>query len=240
MRYLHPVSMNEIFIASGIYQHRQSDGALLVEESWTIHQFPDGAWMIRVDSDRRDNNGASVLIEAWRSPEPDGGKIERFDISAFGPPDAAVKHARCTYSVMDDSIEVGRSIGVAERNYETLSLPSEYALYPGGFFFKGIVLNTFVNQGYDTLPVLVADWQFLDEHAFALNKQIWRVERSNSDAEVVDQVTHYGEALTLEEQNATDGSLSALVDSFGVLLRGEYDHSQVTLSRYARQMPSSK
>jgi hypothetical protein len=239
VRYLHPVSMSEVFVAGGVYHHEQPDGKLWVEESWTIHEFPDGAWMIRVDHDRRTSDGVSVLIEAWRSPIAEGAKIERFDISAFGTSQATVKHARCTYSLMDDSVEVGRSLDGADRQYETLLFQKNGALYPGGHLFMGLAYFALEEVSEGSYPFLMPDWHFHGDEAFSLYVSKWHIQRGATRTQIVDGVEHSGTQISFEHQKS-DATMDCLIDAFGILLHGNNDKGVVSLSRYARRQSPSK
>lgn len=239
MRYLHPISMNETFIASGIFHHRRAGGVLLTEESWTIHEFPDGAWMIRVDYDQREQVGPSVLVEAWRSPEVEGARIERFDISAFGAPGDTIKQARCTYSLIEDSIEIGRSLNGEDRRYETLKLPAGYVLYPGGWLFMGFAIHQLQQDRRLVSPVLMPRWNFTGNDAFLLEVLDWQIQ-SGSDAVLpVDGVSRSGRQITLETPVNVAGTFTGMIDAYGVILQGDNSAGHVALSRYARQQTMS-
>lgn len=139
MRYLHPVAPHETFVASGTYRY---EGTRLVEQ-WTIHELPDGAWFMRVDKDGRFADGRSELIEAWRSP---AGVIERFDITAYGAPDDAIKKVKASYTVDEGVLYVGRTINDGERRQDELDLPEDYVLQPGGYVFFGLALPALVGR----------------------------------------------------------------------------------------------
>lgn len=236
MRYLHPVTMNEEFVASGVYMQRNVDGAPVAEESWTFHEFPDGAWMIRVDHDRRVSGGASVLIEAWRSPLSDGGCIERFDISAFGPIGASHHHVRATYSIVDDSMQIGRTLDRGERVYESLSLTEAYTLYPGGILFRGMAVAA-IETGQPSRggAIFAPEWQFDNKDAFLMQVQTWHAQSTGAGLQVVDGVKLAGVKWSVMTEGSGDELFSGLVDEFGILLAGNDDADTITLSRYARR-----
>jgi hypothetical protein len=112
MRQLHPVAAHEKFVASGKYLRYDSDNNPTGQaEYWSIHELPDGAQLIRVDVDERfegrDVGGGSELIEAWRSPEQDGGRIERVDIRFFSSKTDAIELGRVIYIFGRESVEIG-------------------------------------------------------------------------------------------------------------------------------------
>ena len=78
MRQLHPVSLHEKFLASGLYTHLRDERPAATEE-WTIHELPDGSQIVRVDieDNAEQSRAMTILIEAWRTSE---AKVERFDV----------------------------------------------------------------------------------------------------------------------------------------------------------------
>lgn len=154
MRYLHPVTMKERFIASGTYVHYHDGNRTGSVEHWNIHQHPDGAQFIRVDDDWREKDGSSVLLEAWRSPASEGGRIERVDVSAFGPKKADVKRVQATYTVIDSFLEVGRSIDDSERQQFEMELPFGYVLSPENLVFAGYEASHLAIQRGEPAPVV--------------------------------------------------------------------------------------
>ncbi len=231
MRYLHPVLMSEAFVASGIYTVIGLGETVVAEESWTFHEFPDGAWKIRVDHDRRMSGDASILIEAWRAPESAGAHIERFDISAFGPNDAPVQHVRSTYSVVGDSLEVGRTVDRGERVYESIALAGSYVLHPGGVLFSGLALAEQMDSTVP-LPVLNANWLFERETGFQINELKWDVAADGDSSQTIDGMLRTGVKWF---GSINDVTLNAVVDEHGILLAGQIGDEYISLNRYARR-----
>lgn len=154
MRYLHPVTMKERFIASGTYTHYKDDVPTGSVEQWSIHELPDGAQFLRVDDDWRELDGSSVLLEGWRSPPAEGGRLERVDIAAFGPKDSEIKKVRATYTVLEDYLEVGRTVDDADRENMAVELPFGYVFAPESLLFAGSeVEHLALNPGKD-VPVV--------------------------------------------------------------------------------------
>ncbi len=137
MRYLHAVTMREKFVASGVYTHYRDGEPTGTTEEWSIHQQPDGATFYRIDEDSRKADGGSVLVEAWQSPPEAGSRIERVDVSAFGPKGSEVLRVRSTYTVMDDFLEAGRTIDDADRQQVEIELPFGYVIAPENLIFAG-------------------------------------------------------------------------------------------------------
>ncbi|MCU0496589.1 MAG: hypothetical protein MUF87_04460 [Anaerolineae bacterium] len=82
MRYLHPVTMREKFLASGIYQLTDPTYPAPIQEEWSIHQLPDRSWFIRIDS-QSFQSGHSRIIEVLRSSPESGGQFERCDLAIY-------------------------------------------------------------------------------------------------------------------------------------------------------------
>ena len=230
MRYLHAVAPHEQFVAQGTYRYHADDAPTGLLEYWTIHALPDGAWFMRVDKDGRDFDGRSELIEAWRSPD---GDIERFDVMAYGAAGDAVQKGRATYTVEDDALHIGRTINDGERVQETLALPADYVVQPGGYIFFGYVLPQLVERA----PLaMILRYGVTDppEHSFMA-------------AQTHPTLTFYGEAdVAVDGKDRTakqymagergaDGTNwhSYYVDGHGIFLRHESDEMQVQLERYA-------
>jgi|GEM_PF-830461 len=143
MRRIHRVAHHEKFVASGIYtrldKHMRDTGAV---EHWNIHEQPDGAQLIRVDVDGRAGDGRSILVEAWRSPSAEGGRIERFDMVGYGAAKDTAQVIRASYQIEADgdadSVLIGRTVNEQPRQQEHFPLPPEYVVEPNGTIFAGM------------------------------------------------------------------------------------------------------
>ena len=143
MRYIHPVGVSEKFVASGIYRYYKNDEPTGLVEEWTVHEQPDGAWFIRVDKDGRFFDGRSELIETYRNPN---GQIERFDITAYGGKDDAVKQFKGTYTIENGYLYIGRTLNNGERIQSEMMLPDQYIVNPGGYLFFGWAIPALVEN----------------------------------------------------------------------------------------------
>lgn len=146
MRRLHAVTLNERFLASGVYR---SPGVL---ESWSLHQLPDQSQLIRVDRDGRAGDGRSLLIEAWRSPV---GRVERFDLHAYGATDDAIQVIKAHCAVFDDYAELWQIIDAGARQEQEIALTPGCLVDPGGVALCGSLAADLSGQG--AAPVLMAD-----------------------------------------------------------------------------------
>ncbi len=238
MRYLHAVGVHEKFVASGVYIHYQNGEATGTVEHWSVHELPDGAQLIRVDDDWRDRDGSSVLIEAWRSPASEGGRIERFDISAFGARGDAVQRVRATFSFSGDHLEVGHSIDDAPRRQLEMQLPPGYIVAPEGLIFGGFEAAELARYPGEEQPVVSYLPTFLTAEA-AFRPVVHR-QRVEIDAEEV-TVEIGGKPHTARRLHQSSPLapevLNLWIDRHNVLLKYQVDdqrHSAV-LTRYARR-----
>lgn len=119
MRYIHPIGIHEKFVASGTYFH--ADGDKTITE-WSIHEFPDGAWMLRLDRDGRGADGMSMIAEVWRSPIAEGGKVARFDIWGFSDKQQA-HQVKARYFVVDNALEMSVQIDDESQQIQSLHFP---------------------------------------------------------------------------------------------------------------------
>jgi hypothetical protein len=140
MRYIHPVGIHEKFVASGQYQHPNII-------TWSIHEMPDGAWMIRLDHDGRATDGTSLLIEAWRSPIAEGGKIGRFDIWGYGGAQHAIKNVRARYFVIDNMLEASIQFDKNPQTVQSIPYPANALLMPNMPLFWGYAIHHLSNSG---------------------------------------------------------------------------------------------
>lgn len=235
MRHIHPVGVSERFIASGAYKHYLDDTPTGTTETWQIHEQPDGAQMIRVDDDHRQRDGSSVLIEAWREPESNGGRIARVDLYAFGGPDAAIKELRANYIVDADQLEFGRTIDNGEREHLTLTLPTGYLVSPESLIFAGFEAAELAARGQagpvvGFLPTLNAAEAFVpvvySQSARFLRQETRRIAGRDYTARMFEQV------------NPADGAVTQLLlDDHDVLLayHGPQGRHSAVLTEYARR-----
>lgn len=167
MRYLHPLSPVERFIASGTYRdHKQNPS-----QKWTIHQLPDQAWIIRID-----HIFQNILIQAWRSPE---SQLERVDIRTLNPPPR-----RINYLVENGLIEYGHHIKNASTIQQTFDLPMPKLVLPSVI---GISLALREWRSDSTLVTL--DLSTFDLMTFQVSVEEWRKPVTRFNAQGV--VQHY-------------------------------------------------
>ncbi len=167
MRYIHVVGLHEQFWAGGQYVHYTPDGSQTYSEQWTIHRLPDNAFLTRVDRDGRQHDGHSILLEAWRSPDTEGGEIVRFDIHAFSQIGKGIQQARATYQVIDEVLHIGLSLNDAPREYTEIPLENAF-LFPALSPFLGEYLKALSAKG--ELEVLSPKLTFDGPLAFTVER----------------------------------------------------------------------
>ncbi len=228
MRYLHPVGPHEVFVGSGTYVTRRDGKPLSLVEHWTIHELPDGAWLMRVDRDGREGDGRSELIEAWRPPGAEEGRVERFDVAASNKPDDVPRRAQMTVEVIGTQVHVGRSLGQAARQADTLDVPDHILLQPGAYAFVGGLLER--GDG----PLL---WRYGRTGGYRAEVATAAVRPGDETRVVVSGKARVARAYysdwLLGPENAVIGDICYWVDAHGMLVGCELGSFSVTLERYA-------
>lgn len=137
MRYLHPVSIKERFVASGEYTYWLGDQHGGHYERWTIHRQPDGSRFYRFDYE----SSYSGLVILGEVLENTSNEIERTDIKLFSTANSEpdLIPARVTYTVMRDEgyVQIGRSIDKKERETFEVEFKSNMLFNPFFTFFTG-------------------------------------------------------------------------------------------------------
>lgn len=151
MRQIHPVSFHEKFVASGVYLKSHEGMPANEVEQWTIHEQPDGAQLIRVDS--RLSNHSNALIEGWRSPSTNGGRIERLDIYLWGEEKNGIR-SKATYLFEAESVQIGYVIGDQSRQPREMDLPARYIVtIRPSYLFWGFMVADVVNEDGKCVPL---------------------------------------------------------------------------------------
>lgn len=144
MRYLHPISANEIFVASGEYRYWRDDSPLKVIEKWTIHELRGGAFLYRVDEDGRDEDGLTILSEALINPEK---QFERFNVRSFNPKDSELKDYKADYTFNPDYVQIGRKIQGEEHEYAEFPLIDAVLIYIKQTLYMGLTISQIEAEG---------------------------------------------------------------------------------------------
>lgn len=144
MRYLHPISAHELFVASGEYRYWRDDSLLKVVEKWTIHELRGGAFLYRVDEDGRDEDGLSILSEALINPER---QFERFNVQSFNPKDAELKDFKADYAFNPDYVQIGCRIQGGEHEYAEFPLMEGALVYIKQTLYMGLTISQILAKG---------------------------------------------------------------------------------------------
>jgi hypothetical protein len=237
MRYMHPVGLHEKFVASGVYVHYKDGISTGGMEEWMIHEQPDGAHKIRVDEDGRAHDGGSVLIEAWRSPDIEGGHIERFDIHAFGANGDPIQQLLATYTIVDDKfLEAGRTIDDHAREQFELTLPEDYIVTPKSLIFTGYEAYHLALETGDAVPIVSYFPTLMNDYAYKPVVYNLSGEFIKQDVIAVDGVEI--EARLYEQVNPVDNSKTLVwIDGHQTLLKFQTPDGRhsAELTRYARR-----
>ena len=235
MRQLHAVSGHEQFVASGTYTHYRHNEPTGTVEYWSIHQLPDGGQIIRVDDDWREQDGSSVLIEAWRSPE--SLRIERFDLHAFGGKEDEIDEVRASFQVFEDHLEVGRTVDKNEREQFELVLPEQYITAPESLIFGGFEVVALAQFRGEAIPVISYLPTFLSELT-AFRPVTHAQSATYLRAEEITIGSRSYDSQVYEQTNPSDGAHWPIwVDHHGVLLKftGSDNIHSAALTQYARR-----
>jgi hypothetical protein len=204
VRRLHVVGKQERFIASGRYVQSSAETASGWIEPWSIHDV-GGAWLIRVDNDRRKGDGGSVLLEALVGP--DG--FHRIDRHTYAS--QAAQPTKVAAVFYDRSVEITEELG----QVESLRLTGDSSLWLGGWILLGMA-------AFRAAQVII--WQGSAAQSTSLP-----VRELGTETVSIDQHAHHARALRLGDE----GQLLWLDDQ-GILLRLESNSEKVILKDYAR------
>lgn len=122
MRLLHPVAMQEKFIASGLYHRYEGEIETKATEAWSRHELAEGATLTRIDADWRGVNGVSRLAEVLQDHQ---GRVERLTLQLHqAAPSALYRIMRLDYIIADGYIQMTRVLDRQAREYDELETPS--------------------------------------------------------------------------------------------------------------------
>jgi hypothetical protein len=112
MRHIHPVGLQEKFVASGVYTYYRKAEPTGLIEIWNIYQLPDNAYLVRIDWDGRKDTAfqSSILLEAWYAPDKLGENLGRLEIYAYGAPFDPIKVVKSSYTFFDDFVQMSRKL----------------------------------------------------------------------------------------------------------------------------------
>jgi hypothetical protein len=233
MRQLHPVSIHEKFVASGLYIYNQPSG---ITEEWSIHQLPDASRIIRIDQAAA---ALTLLVEALCT----GEYIDRFDVLVYAKGGYQRKQARASYIVFDDRVHVGRTLDDAGSLHEQLMLPVHGFLCPPGLVFLGTILQRIAILPAPDVPIVTLFLANPDSpHYLAPQPDYFHVSLQEVKEFMIGgkMISAQGYDLLV---NDASGQRVFWLDSFGVPVSvsspGQVESRSALLTRYARSPEES-
>lgn len=214
MRYIHPVGIHEKFVASGEYDQHRSQ--------WSVHQFPDGAWMMRVDWDKRQIDGTSIIIEAWRSPIAEGGNIDRFDIWGFADKRYPIQQVKARYFVVESTLEISLQIDKQPQLTQSHRFTSDMRLLPDLPLFWGYM------TAKSAQIIVSCLFDFASPQAFSPVMTQPIVTPLGEETLTIAEKAHITQRYQLDNRHVW-------IDSLGIVLAYEQDHVRHVVKNYARR-----
>lgn len=157
MRYLHPVQAHEQFVASGCYRFAKDGIALAKREFFTIHQLGDSGQFVRVDHDARQDDGKSILLEAFRNGSE---KLLRFDLRYENTRfEGGIRYLNASYQLSDNVIQVGYQLNGAERLYVEKEVPAHTTMDIPVLILRGNVIALLARNEETPTPVFVPTYE---------------------------------------------------------------------------------
>jgi hypothetical protein len=176
MRHIHPVGMQEKFVASGVYTHYRDGKLVGLVEKWSIHELPDHSYLVRVDWDGRNDefHRDSMLFEALYEPGSMGEKLNRLEVHAYGAGAAAYKTLvvnvnviKASYTFFDDHILVSRELDGKSPIIEEYDWSESLVVRPAGSrLLMGFAIARYAAQPNTKIETFFFEPHYKDETAF--------------------------------------------------------------------------
>ncbi len=222
MRYIHPVTVHEQFVASGVYDY-YTDAAVPagITEAWSIHELPDGSQFVRVDHDLRGSSGASMLVELLRNQ---AGSPERLDLYFYPQAQVGANVLRANYSFYPAHIQLTtywrhQPTGTAEIELECQPI-STLLLLPA---LAGSLIVEVVARGGEHVPVLLIDDLIVtDDHQqfAAVNLYHFSVQRGQAESLTLGSKQHSAQKYhLLNLRNGAAPPQEYWLDAYAQVLR---------------------
>lgn len=224
MRVLHPIAMQERFIASGTYYtyrlEEDSVQEMGTREHFTLHELQGGAHLLRVDVDGREAKRPSILAEALLSPD---GIVERHTAQRqpYLPADGPVSQIDVIRE--GDSVSITRREGQGERQRYEIPLPEGTAILPAsnvGYGFALRRLRAGATQVFSPLRPLRQGEVFFAAQILA----------TQDETVILGEKHHATQRVTLLEG---DEEQTLWVDAHGIVLQRLSEEAQIQIHDYA-------
>lgn len=230
MRYLHHVSANEKFVASGVYQQYQGETLTKYQEAWSMHQVGDGAQLIRIDQDARYTGAWSRLAEILVSPDE---RIERVNILfAQSGTEATYKRMKTDYVFLDDYVQIARRIDDGEPEYTEIEIvsPVFVRLLDFSLMWGTSLLKSTAGQTAE-LPVFVPFHKPGLPPGQVVKGQLPEIESSTPET------LQIGRKMVQSVRYQTKGNRVIWLDEYGIPLKLMYYGTKTTeiLTNYAHK-----
>jgi hypothetical protein len=232
MRQIHPTSLHEKFVASGVYSYTHNGKPAEFIERWSVHELPDGSQIVRVD---RDAMGLTLLLEALR----DSHSIARFDAHLFTSVDGVFRQVRATYLFNNGFAQIGRTLNNGTHSQTETPLTPNTAIYPNARIFLGSVVRQLANQPQNETSV----FSFHLADPSDPDTLLGVVENRPVHLVGVKEVDFEGVATKVQGYHFLGGSYDEKtifwIDEYDLLIQYEYQHEDdqwlAVLTNYAHR-----
>ncbi len=230
MRQLHSISIQERFVASGVYTCSRGQTQLPIREAWTIHELPDNSQIIRVDREDKDIFDATLLLEILRSAT---GQIERFDAQFYGGASRSIRQAKATFAVFDNRIQIGRTLKGQPQQHEEYVLRPYTIIYPNALVLLGSVIDSLKDTGNS---VQVFSFGLKDKNLFMPQSDACELISVGDNSDIAGQVS--ADTYQVLYKNY-DGNTRFWLDKYRTITKMETTEPDgrfiMTLTQYSRR-----
>ncbi len=229
MRQLHPVSLKEKFVASGLYTIKDDVQSAPLTEEWTIHQLPDDSEIMRVD--RMLSSSRTLLLEVYRTAN---GQIERFDAYLYASGGSLSHQVKATYARFDDTLYVTRTLSDGTQHQETLNLLPTTMICPPAWVFLGNVVKAVAVADAEVITADLDD--STPEHLFTATREpLTAIPVATGYKQVAGREIEV-QGYHVQGQGYDDRSIF-WVDPYQTLISLEHQAAEtVRLTRYSRRL----
>lgn len=169
MRHIHPIGLQEKFVASGIYTYYRNAELTGLLEIWNIYQLPDNAYLVRIDWDGRKDSAfqSSMLLEAWYAPDELGENLGHLEIYAYGAPFDPIKVVKASYTFFDDFVQISRKLDDRPPVIDEQVWSPDWVFLPTGTrLLTGFATARYALRADTAVKTFYSQHHFNDETAF--------------------------------------------------------------------------
>lgn len=227
MRQIHPTSLQEKFVARGIYTLIDPHHDETTYEQWTINELPDQSKLIRVD--RGEWGKDTLLVEVLQSAPEIDNRLERCEIHAYRK-DRVVK---TVYSFYEDHVQSGRTINGGEYQQYEIPLPANAVIAVPGLINRRYILNLLAggqNMAVFHLPLFEDD---VDNMRYCSLIKQNAVHMLNMMNKIYDAYPYVATCSSEKFQHPSDTEF--YFDEHNVLLKQSSFAGEAILTQYVRR-----